>query len=323
MSAPAMISDPEGSPIVLDGALATYLESLGADISGALWSAQILLSNPDLIYQAHLDYYRAGADVVITASYQASIPGLQRHLNLSVDESSKMIRKSVELAQKARTDYLRELARHGKSKEKDSKEKRLLVAGSVGPYGAYLADGSEYRGDYMVTKEAMKAFHRDRIKVLVEAGADLLACETMPSMLEVKALVELLREDFGETKTWFSFTLRGEDKISDGTSLEQVVQALEKSEQVVALGVNCIPEGHALGALKRLSKLTSKPLVVYSNSGEQWDADSRSWYGSRTEGSHLAELTLEWRKAGAMLIGGCCRTTPQDISIVDTTLRGS
>ncbi|KAF2121880.1 homocysteine S-methyltransferase [Lophiotrema nucula] len=307
-----------GKPIVLDGALATYLEILGADISGVLWSAEILLTNPNLIYQTHLDYYRAGANISITASYQASIPGLAKHLHLSNNAADGVVKKSVYLAKQARDYYLASLS---SEEERKSKKKELFIAGSVGPYGAFLADGSEYRGDYEVPKEEMKDFHRGRIKALVEAGVDVLACETIPSFAETEALLELLRKEFPNTEAWFSFTLKDDEHISDGTSLVKAVGVLLDWPKVISVGVNCVSEVLALGALKRLKNHTSKPLIVYPNSGEEWDAEKRAWKGSKSEGSQLADRTMEYWNAGARIIGGCCRTTPKDIVVIQETLR--
>lgn len=281
-----------------------------------MWSAQILLTEPSLVKRTHLDYYHAGANIAITASYQASIPGLIKHLNISEDEAKELVKKSVRLAHEARHEYQSSLTAI-------QKERPLLVAGSVGPYGAFLADGSEYRGDYAITKEDMKEFHRGRVEALVDAGVDILACETMPSFTEVCALAELLADDFPDREAWFSFTLRDEKHISDGTPLSDVVKVLGICKNIVAMGVNCVKEDLALGALKGLSKLTSKPLVVYPNSGEEWNAQKRDWEGCRSEGAHLRERTEGYRKAGAQLIGGCCRTLPSDINIIAETLRGS
>ena len=303
----------KGSPLILDGALATYLETLGADISGALWSASILLDQPSLIKQTHLDYYRAGANVAITASYQASIPGLVKHLQLSEQEAKDVVKKSVELAQEARDQYITET-----TKEIGN---QLFIAGSVGPYGAFLADGSEYRGDYSIPRDEMKDFHRGRIQALVEAGVDILACETIPSKAETEALIELLTTEFASTEAWFGFTLRDSGHISDGTSLSEITALFDNVEQVVALGFNCVPDDLSVAALKTLKPLVKRgTLVVYPNSGEQWNAQAREWEGKRTAGSSLAEKTKEWREAGAGLIGGCCRTTPDDIGVMKKAL---
>lgn len=303
----------EGMPIILDGALATYLETLGADISGALWSAEILIANPSLIKKTHLDYYRAGANVAITASYQASLDGLVKHLELSEQDAKNVVKKSVELAQEARSQYITEA-------NADVGDK-LFVAGSVGPYGAFLADGSEYRGDYIVPKEQMKSFHRGRIQALVEAGVDILACETIPSKAETEALIDLLTSEFPSSEAWFSFTLRDGSHISDGTHLSEIAALFKGVKQVVSLGFNCVPDDVALVALQELKPLVKEgTMVVYPNSGEQWNAKAREWKGKRTEGSTLAKKTEEWRNAGAGLVGGCCRTTPDDIAVMKQAL---
>jgi homocysteine S-methyltransferase len=324
-----------GAPIFLDGALATYLETLGADISGALWSADILLKNPSLIKQTHLDYFRAGAHVAITASYQASIAGLSAHLSLSEDDAKDVVKKSVQLAQSARDDYVAEQMAKLSEVDKlniifdgssvpehaESLRNRLYIAGSVGPYGAFLSDGSEYRGDYSVAHDDMKAFHRGRIQAMVDAGVDVLACETIPSKSETEALLDLLSSEFPDTEAWFAFTLRDSTHISDGTPIAQIVSMCEAAAQVVAVGVNCVPDDIALPALQELAPLCKKgTLVVYPNSGEQWNAQAREWEGQRTEGSSLTEKTVQWSKAGAVLIGGCCRTTPEDIETMRKAL---
>ncbi|MEM6161956.1 homocysteine S-methyltransferase [Erwinia sp. P6884] len=289
--------------LVLDGAMATELEARGCDLTDSLWSAKVLIENPDLIYQVHYDYFSAGAQVAITASYQATPQGFAKR-GLDEADSLALIAKSVTLAAQARTDYL---ARHPDSGP-------LLIAGSVGPYGAFLANGSEYRGDYALPQQEMMAFHRPRIRALAETGADILACETLPSFAEIQALVTLLRE-FPQMPAWFSFTLRDDAHLSDGTPLGDVVALLDDSPQAVALGINCIALDKVTAALQTLSTLTAKPLVVYPNSGEQYDAASKTWH---SEGSHctLTDNLAEWQASGARLIGGCCRTTPADISAI-------
>ncbi|KAL5116800.1 AdoMet-homocysteine methyltransferase [Pleosporales sp. CAS-2024a] len=322
-------------PLIIDGAMGTYLELLGADVSGSLWSASMLVSEPNLIKRTHVDYFRAGANIVITASYQASLPGLVKHLNLSEAEAANVVRKSVELAMAARDEYIKGIlegeelgGRRGDSeaeiKSEEALRKKLFVAGSVGPYGAFLADGSEYRGDYVVGKEEMKAFHRGRVQALVAAGVHVLACETIPSKRETEALLELLTHEFKDTEAWFTFTLRDDGHISDGTPLADIASLFEGVDQVVGIGFNCVPDDVALAALKKLKPLAkSATLVVYPNSGEQWNAKTREWEGTKTEeGSTLAHKTVEWVSAGARLIGGCCRTTPEDIRTMSEALQG-
>lgn len=296
----------ESPLLILDGALATELEARGCQLADALWSAKVLMEDPELIYQVHYDYFVAGARCAITASYQATPQGFATR-GLSEDESLALIARSVELAQRARHDYL--------AVRPDAKS--LLVAGSVGPYGAFLADGSEYRGDYALPEAEMMAFHRPRVQALLAAGADLLACETLPSFAEAQALVKLLAE-FPDARAWFSFTLRDAGHISDGTPLAEVVSWLNQQPQVVALGVNCVALESVTPALQQLQTLTDKPLVVYPNSGEQYDAGSKTWH-SAPSGCTLHDKLAEWQQAGARLIGGCCRTSPGDIAAIART----
>ncbi|MDK9603133.1 homocysteine S-methyltransferase [Lelliottia wanjuensis] len=288
--------------IVLDGAMATELEARGCHLADSLWSAKVLVENPELIREVHLDYFRAGAQVAITASYQATAAGFAAR-GYDEAQSRALIGKSVELARKAREAYLAENPQAG----------TLLVAGSVGPYGAYLADGSEYRGDYVRSSAEFSEFHRSRVEALLDAGADLLACETLPSFAEIKALAELLT-GYPRAKAWFSFTLRDSEHLSDGTPLRDVVATLADYPQIVALGINCIALENTTAALEHLQTLTALPLVVYPNSGEHYDAVSKTWHHHGEACETLAGYLPQWVAAGAKLIGGCCRTTPKDIA---------
>ncbi|KAI4721428.1 homocysteine methyltransferase [Aureobasidium sp. EXF-10727] len=306
--------------LILDGALATELETRGLDLSSKLWSAKALEETPEAIYGVHLDYFRAGADIAITASYQATPLGLSQHLGMSLEQSQKLIRRSVELAQQARDTVL-----HEERKDSSVQPRRLLVAGSVGPYGAFLADGSEYRGDYHLSNNDFKDFHRPRIEALVAANVDILACETIPSLPEIKALIELLESDFPNTPAWLGVTLRESDAslLSDGSSMSEVAQLVNSCSQIVSVGVNCIPEQNVSAALDYLRPLSDKPLIVYPNSGETWNAEARKWNGPRVEGKEHAELVREWLGKGARLIGGCCRTGPKDIQNTRETVASS
>ncbi|OWS77625.1 homocysteine S-methyltransferase [Pantoea sp. VS1] len=289
--------------LILDGALATELEARGCNLADTLWSAKVLMGNPELIYQVHYDYFAAGANVAITASYQATPLGFAAR-GLDSGQASALIRQSVTLAQRARDDY----------RAATGSEAPLLVAGSVGPYGAYLANGAEYRGDYGLPAAEMKDFHRPRVAALLEAGVDLLACETLPSFGEIQALISLLAE-FPHSSAWFSFTLRDAQHLSDGTPLSKVAEVINAAPQVVAVGLNCVALESVTPALQTLQALTDKPLLVYPNSGEQYDAVSKSWH-SAPSGCTLHDKFPEWQQAGARLIGGCCRTTPQDIAAI-------
>lgn len=288
--------------LVLDGAMATELERHGADLSGGLWSARLLVEQPELIAQVHRSYFEAGADVAITASYQASVPGFTA-LGLSTVEAEKLLQRSVRLAVDARDAFW--AAGAGADRQ------RPVVATSVGPYGAILADGSEYRGQYQVSHSELVGFHRDRLAVLVAAGVEVLACETLPSLEEARAVVEAIR-GWPELTAWVSFSARNGHQVSDGTSVAACAAWLDGQDQVVAVGVNCTAVEHIAGLLGELSGATDKPLVVYPNSGETWDAAERRWSGVAT-GAGFGALASSWYAAGARLVGGCCRTGPNDI----------
>ncbi|MHA7289160.1 homocysteine S-methyltransferase [Arthrobacter sp. MDT3-24] len=298
-----------GAHLTADGALATELEARGCSLDDPLWSAKVLLEQPQLIRDVHRDYFEAGANVATTASYQATPLGFSQR-GLSEDAALDLVRLSVRLADDARRGHL---ARHPQAGS-------LLIAGSVGPYGAYLADGSEYRGDYVLDTEAFKDFHRPRIAALVDAGADFLACETLPSLAEAEALLALTGEF--DVESWFSFSLRDGAHISDGTPLAAVSELCGSEPRVVAVGVNCVPLNLVPAALAALGTAGSKPLVTYPNSGESYDAATKTWApasGNAAEAvkAHPAGLAAgagAWRELGARIVGGCCRTTPRDIA---------
>lgn len=289
--------------VVLDGGLATELEQRGADISDDLWSARLLLDAPGTIRQLHYDYYAAGADVAISASYQASFPGFARR-GLDQDAAGRLMRLSVELAQAARNDFWAdETNRAGRL--------RPLVAASIGCYGAFLADGSEYRGDYGLSKAELMEWHRPRMAALVASDPDLLACETIPCQVEAAALVALLAE-FPDTPAWISFSCRDEHHVCHGEFFADCVALAAASPQVVSVGINCTPPRFVEALLRSVRPATDKPLLCYPNSGEAWDGVNRCWVGGSATTDFGPPARL-WQDAGAQLIGGCCRTGPDDI----------
>jgi homocysteine S-methyltransferase len=289
--------------IILDGALATELEQRGADLRDALWSAKILLEAPEMIRAVHLDYFLAGADCAITASYQATVAGFAGR-GLSEAEALGLIQRSVQLAIEARDAFWADSAqRVGRP--------RPFVAASVGPYGAFLADGSEYRGDYGLSEEELIDFHRPRMAALIAAGADMLACETIPCLVEARALVRLLAE-FPGVSAWFSFSARDEEHICHGERLADCAAFLDDEPQVAAVGVNCTAPACIPALIRAACGATSKPILVYPNSGEIYDAATYSWHGE-TSCEAFGEQSQEWYAAGARIIGGCCRTTPAHI----------
>ena len=294
--------------LIIDGALATELEGRGYDLNHTLWSAKVLKEDPGSIRQVHLDYFLAGADVAITASYQASTDGFRDYFGMAEEGSIALIKQSVQLAHDARDEAYRQGV---------SAERRLLVAGSVGPYGAYLANGSEYRGDYSRTRTEFQSFHRPRIQALLEAGVDLLSIETMPKLEESSAILDMLRHEFPDAIAWVSCTLRNAHSISDGTPIKIVLDAIEQyDEQVVAVGMNCIPTGLAFSALQYMKMYTNLPLLCYPNSGEIFDARTKTWSNDSIEDTNLDREVKRWKAAGARLIGGCCRTGPKYVRLV-------
>jgi len=292
--------------VILDGALATELERRGADLRDALWSAKILLEAPELIRDVHLDYFLAGADCAITASYQATVAGFAGR-GLSQAEALALIQRSVQLAAEARDVFWANSAhRVGRP--------RPLVAASVGPYGAFLADGSEYRGDYGLSEAELMDFHRPRLAALVAAGADLIACETIPCLIEARVLVRLLGE-FPDVSAWVSFSARDEQYICHGERLADCAAFLDNCPQVAAVGVNCTAPAFITGLIRAARSATSKPILVYPNSGEIYDAATYSWHGE-TSSDAFGSQAQQWYAAGARIIGGCCRTTPAHICAV-------
>lgn len=293
--------------LILDGALATELERRGADLNDPLWSAKLLIEQPDLIRQVHLDYFRAGADVATTASYQATFESFARR-GYDHAAASALMADSVRLAVEARDAFWSEQAnRVGRI--------RPLVAASVGPYGAMLADGSEYKGHYGLTEEQLMEFHRPRLQVLLQTGADLLACETIPCLAEARALARLLTE-FPGAGAWISFSCRDGLHNSQGELLADCVAALDTFAQVLAVGVNCTAPEFIDSLVEQACARTGKPVLVYPNSGEHYDATHKKWHGNPSA-SHFAEQALGWHARGARLIGGCCRTSPEDIAAVN------
>jgi homocysteine S-methyltransferase len=280
------------APIVLDGGLATQLEAQGHDLSSALWSAQLLLDDPEAIIEAHLAFFAAGARVATTASYQASLDGFAK-AGIDWAEGAELIGRSVRLADQARARV-------------DGGSERW-IAGSVGPYGAALADGSEYRGDYRLSVRELRAWHRPRLELLIEAGVDVLAVETIPCLAEVEAL--LAEIDGTGQPAWLSLTCAGELTRAGEPAVEAFAMARDVAD-IVAVGVNCIDPADAAALVRLAGEASGKPAVVYPNGGEQWDAETRSWTGRSTFEPDEAQ---DWLANGARLIGGCCRIAPAQI----------
>jgi homocysteine S-methyltransferase len=282
---------PDDTALIADGGLATELEARGNDLSDALWSARLLVDAPQEITAVHLAFFRAGAMIATTASYQASFEVFATN-GIGRDDAVRLLRRSVELAKIARD----ELGIAGRR-----------VAASVGPYGAALADGSEYRGRYGLSVAQLETWHRPRLEILADAGADVLALETIPDVDEAEALVNLVRS-IG-VPAWLSYTTDGM-RTRAGQPLDDAFAVTAGVPEIVAVGVNCCAPDDVLPAIGP-ARQTGKPVIVYPNSGERWDSSRRCWVGPSR---FSPKLGLQWAAAGANVIGGCCRVRPADIA---------
>jgi homocysteine S-methyltransferase len=285
---------PGKTVLVADGGLATELEAQGNDLSDSLWSARLLMDAPGQILDAHLAFFRAGAQIATSASYQASFEGFAAR-GLDRQEAAGLMRRSVDLARAARD----QLAGDGRAR---------WVAASAGPYGAALADGSEYRGRYGRSVRELTAWHQPRLEVLAEAGPDVLALETVPDTDEAEALMAAIA-GLG-VPAWLSYTIAG-GRTRAGQPLAEAFAVAAGVPEIVAVGVNCCAPADVLPAITAAREVTGKPVIVYPNSGEEWDARRRGWAG---QSGYSPALPRQWRTAGATIIGGCCRVRPADIA---------
>lgn len=276
-------------PLTLDGGLSNQLEAQGCDLSDALWSARLLAEGPGEIEAAHRAYVRAGARVLITSSYQASFEGFAAK-GVRREGARKLFHRSVALARAA------------------AGERQVWVAASLGPYGAVLADGSEYRGRYGLSVRELERFHRPRVEALAEARPDVLALETVPDTDEAAAM---LRAVAGcGVPVWLSYTVEG-GRTRAGQPLAEAFALAAGNDQVIAVGVNCCRAEEVAGAVAEATAATGKPVVVYPNSGETWDAERHVWRGATSFDPSAVD---GWRERGARLVGGCCRVGPGEIA---------
>lgn len=304
-STPAFADALSSGTVVLDGGMSNQLEATGHDLGDALWSARLLADRPEAIVEAHLAYYEAGADVAITSSYQATFEGFARR-GVPRERGAELLGLSVESA--------REAARRAHAK---GVARPLWVAASVGPYGAMLADGSEYRGRYGLSVAELERFHLPRLEVLAAAAPDVLALETVPDTDEARALLRAVR-GLG-VPAWLSYSVAG-DRTRAGQPLEEAFALAAEADEVIAVGVNCCAPADVDAAVATAARVTGKPVVVYPNSGETWDAAARAWTGSST---FTAAQVGGWERAGARLIGGCCRVGPEAITGIASALRAA
>ena len=297
--------------LIIDGAFGTELERKGYDINDSLWSAKFLMEKPEAIAEVHLDYLKAGSDCITTASYQASFEGFMKR-GMSEAEAKALIQFSVKIAQNVRDTFWENEQNH-------LKREKPLVAASVGPYGAYLADGSEFRGNYGLSVEALMDFHQKRLATLIEAKPDLLACETMPCLIEVRALCKLL-EAFPTMCAWVSFSAKDGIHINSGESVRECAAFLETQKQIVAIGINCTAPQYIESLIDEIKAVSSKPIIVYPNGGSTYNALTKTWDGL-SKSSSYGKMAYTWFQKGARVIGGCCQTTPEDIAQIAQWVR--
>ncbi|VFQ74634.1 unnamed protein product [Cuscuta campestris] len=326
--APSLMADflqKSGGVGVIDGGLATELERHGANLNDPLWSAKCLLDSPHLIRAVHLDYLEAGAGIIISASYQATIQGFMAK-GFSQEDSEALLKKSVEIACEARNLYnkkCRESSSNYTTDGKVLKNRPILVAASVGSYGAYLADGSEYSGDYgdVINVKFLKDFHRRRVQLLADAGADIMAFETVPNKIEAQAFVELLDEEDIKIPAWLSFNSKDGINVVSGDSLLECATIADSCKTVVAVGINCTPPRFISNLILSLNKATAKPILIYPNSGETYDAEKKEWVtNTGVSNDSFVSYVNKWCEDGASLVGGCCRTTPDTIRAIYNVL---
>jgi len=300
--------------MILDGAFATELEKCGCQLDDPLWSAKILMEDPDRIAAVHEMYFKAGADCAITASYQATYEGFMKR-GLSEQEAKDLIQKSVFIAKETRDRFWTQAV-----KSADHRPKPLVVA-SVGPYGAYLADGSEYSGHYGLTKEALMTFHKKRLETLIDAEPDLLGIETIPCLIEAQAILELLKP-YPDHFAWVSFSAKDGEHINSGEAIEKCAIWADGMPQIAAIGINCTDPQFIPELISRIKAVTDKPIIVYPNTGESYDPSNKSWHGHHHVTTY-SQAAKRWQENGAKLIGGCCRTSPEDIEEIAQWARGN
>jgi len=288
---------------VLDGGMATELEELGCDLSGPLWSAHVLREQPEKIEAVHKSYIAAGAECILTASYQVSAEAYAE-IGLTTEDAAESLRESVRLAEQARAGF--------------NSPRKILIAASLGPYGAALHNGAEYHGNYDISFGELVAFHARRVAILAETNADLLAFETVPSFEETRAIASAL-ERYPQIAAWVTFTCKDDSCIAHGEAISECAAFLDAVPQVVATGINCTSPNLVAALIRKVQWATAKPIVVYPNSGEGWDAKHHCWIGSAYP-ADFGQLAQTWREAGAQIVGGCCRTGPEHVADIRNSL---
>lgn len=284
--------------ILLDGALGTQIQVNGYDVNDSLWSAKYLDENPEVIKEVHRQYLEAGADCIITSSYQASIEGFLQK-GFTRQRAIELLKLSINIAKEVRNEFIQ-------------RELKPLVAASIGPYGAFLADGSEYSGNYDISDEELKAFHKRRLEIILETNPDLLAIETIPSFKEAEIIVELL-EEYEKITCWLTFSAKDETHTNAGDKIEECMAYFDNKKHIHALGVNCTAPQYISSIIKTIKKVSLKPIVVYPNGGSKYNPITKQWEKGDISAQEYAKMAYLWYQEGAKIIGGCCETGPEEI----------
>ncbi len=296
--------------LLLDGALGTRLQEKGFDINDSLWSAKFLNENPKALQDIHTEYLNAGADCIITSTYQASIEGFVKK-GFDEKTSRNLLILSINLAKEARDKFWKENRSQNRIKP--------LVAASIGPYGAYLADGSEYSGNYKISDEELKEFHKNRLKIVAKTNPDIFAVETIPSFKEAKIICELLKP-YKDISSWISFSAKDSSFTNAGDDIETCAKYLDLQEHISAIGINCTSPQYISSLINKIKKSSSKNVVVYPNGGAKYNPITKQWESSPTDEKEFAKMANLWKNEGANIIGGCCQTGPKEIKELRKTL---
>ena len=296
---------------ILDGALGTQIQKNGHDVNDSLWSAKFLNEDTSVIKKVHKQYLEAGADCIITSSYQASIEGFLKK-GFSKEKAIELIKLSINIAKEARDEFWETF---------EDKQTRVkpLVAASIGPYGAYLADGSEYSGDYKISDEELKDFHKKRLEIIVETNPDILACETIPLLKEAKIISDLLKQ-YPHITSWITFSAKNENYTNAGDDIKECMTYLNTQEHISAVGINCTAPQYIPMLIENIKSVCSKPIVIYPNGGSRYNPITKLWERGELSAQDFAKLAYLWYTKGATVIGGCCETTPNEIECIRKTL---
>lgn len=320
-----------GRVLIKDGGFATQLTvHVGNQVDGEpLWSAKFNATNPQAIIDTHYDFLQAGADIILTNTYQASVEGYVEYLDMNEEESIQLIKRTVQFAQIAKSKYLQA----GLEGNQRSEDALPMIIASIGPYGAHLHDGSEYTGSYAdyVAPGIIAQWHRTRIDACLEVGVDALAIETIPCQVEAEALIDLLCDEYPGVKFWISFQCKDGKNLAHGESFREASQCVWKQlekrnalQNCLALGVNCVHPKFVSQLFQSLNGDRTDqekiPLVVYPNSGEVYDV--RNGWTGKEDCVPLENYVPEWIQLGAKIIGGCCRTYAKDIRRIGDCARG-